>query len=200
MTVFYLIRHGDIVWAPGDPVLSKLGQTQAEGVGVFLQGKGVQRVYTSPLLRARQTAEIIAITVGAPLAVEARLRERLNWGDVPGLGWEVFAGEFKRGDLDRDYVGLGGVSARQAGERLAQFLEETARIYPEQAIAAVTHGGILGDYLIDHLPAEELGRLHPHWAERLTDVITHCSVTTLHWSETGPRLEGLAVTIDPQIL
>src|SRR5512133_484073 len=82
MTLFYLIRHAETVWGPGDSPLSAHGQRQAAAAGVYLHDKAIQRIYASPLLRARQTAEIIAQVVGAgddfgqsaPLAVETDAR------------------------------------------------------------------------------------------------------------------------------
>src|SRR5947209_13079623 len=66
-TVILLVRHAE-VQNPKDIVygrlprfgLSERGRSQAEAVARFLSTRDPEAIYTSPLLRARQTAEIIA--------------------------------------------------------------------------------------------------------------------------------------------
>jgi phosphohistidine phosphatase len=80
----YLCRHAKA--APGSPdelrELTAKGQAQARALGERLAGLGEppQTVLTSPLVRARQTAEAVASATGAPLLVEPRL--------APGAGAE----------------------------------------------------------------------------------------------------------------
>jgi probable phosphoglycerate mutase len=67
-----LVRHGrpdeGHAERPQDPPLAADGRRQAEAVAALLAGEGIGRVVTSPLLRARQTAEPLATRLG--LAVE----------------------------------------------------------------------------------------------------------------------------------
>ena len=67
-----LIRHGrpdeGHPERPHDPPLAADGRRQAEAVAALLRGEGVDRIVSSPLLRARQTAEPLARHLG--LAVE----------------------------------------------------------------------------------------------------------------------------------
>ena len=196
MTLFYLIRHGDIPFAPGDPELSPLGREQAAAVGVFLEGKRVARIYASPLRRAHETAEIIAEALGLQqVVVDPRLRERMNWGDVADQNWAEFDADWQRATLDPNYIPLGGLSAHQAAEQMTDFLRDMVRHFPEEVIAAVTHGGILGDFLTETFPAADLARLNPNWPLEKAAVITHCSITTLRWDAAGPHLESLALVV-----
>src|SRR3989442_10228792 len=63
----YLVRHCDVLnprgvlygYLPGFP-LSEKGVRQAHHLGRYLAATPARRIYTSPLLRARQTADIIA--------------------------------------------------------------------------------------------------------------------------------------------
>jgi broad specificity phosphatase PhoE len=80
----YLIRHAQPVNlgdanlrydAPPGPPLSADGRAQAAMAANFLTGKPPTVVYTSPLDRAMQTAQIIAAQLGAPLAIDERLAE-----------------------------------------------------------------------------------------------------------------------------
>jgi len=197
LTIFYLIRHAEIEWGPGDPVLTPAGRSQAIAVGEYLRDGSVTRIYSSPLHRALETANLIAQAVDAPVFIDPRLRERMNWGDVADQNWAEFEAEWERASSDRDYVPLGGLSANQAAANLSDFLSETARLFTGDALAAVTHGGILGDYLAEHFLPQDLSRLNMDWKTRQGEAITHCSITTLRWDANGPHLESLAVVVKP---
>lgn len=86
-----LIRHGLTKWnadgifqGSSNTELSPLGVEQAEDAGQLLVDRGWTRLYSSPLQRARQTADIIGelTGLGAPELVED-LVER-NFGDLEG--------------------------------------------------------------------------------------------------------------------
>jgi broad specificity phosphatase PhoE len=214
LALFYLVRHADIVWGPGNPGLSALGRVQAAAVGKYLRSRLVAQIYASPLRRARQTAAIIARSVDAPVTVDPRLRERMNWGDVVAQSWAEFEAEWERASRDRDYIPLGGMSVRQAAAQLDAFLKDLARRYPQASLAAVTHAGILSDFLSEYFRPAELNRLSPAWKLHQSEAITHCSITTLRleFSQssgdgTGSslpdlpghmRLEDLAVVVSPR--
>jgi broad specificity phosphatase PhoE len=63
-----LVRHGrpdeGHVERPQDPPLADDGRRQAEAVADLLAGEGIDRIVSSPLLRARQTAEPLAARLG----------------------------------------------------------------------------------------------------------------------------------------
>jgi len=73
----YLCRHAQA--APGEPdatrELAPEGRDQARALGELLAARGDAPVLvlSSPLVRARQTAEAIAKATGAPLRIEERL-------------------------------------------------------------------------------------------------------------------------------
>ena len=80
----YLIRHaqpanlGDTNLrydVPPGPPLSTEGRAQAAMAASFLAGNPPTVVYTSPLDRAIQTAQIMAAQLGVPLAIDERLAE-----------------------------------------------------------------------------------------------------------------------------
>jgi len=89
----YLIRHAEA--APGKPdelrPLTPSGRELARQLGQELVGEGIELVLSSPLLRARETAELIANGCGAPTDSDERL--------APGAGLEdVRAAVEGRGD------------------------------------------------------------------------------------------------------
>jgi broad specificity phosphatase PhoE len=89
-----LVRHGAHDWLLPDqnrfagrlPVpLNATGRAQAQALARRLQAAPPDRIRTSPIARARETAEIVADSVGCPAEPDARLTET-------GLGpWEGMA-------------------------------------------------------------------------------------------------------------
>lgn len=87
MSRLVLIRHGETDWnvegryqGQADPPLNEKGLAQSRQLAAELRGVGIEVLYTSPLLRARQTAEILAEDLGIPLHTEPRLME-INQGE-----------------------------------------------------------------------------------------------------------------------
>jgi broad specificity phosphatase PhoE len=152
VTLAYLVQHGDREHLPGDPGLTQLGRQQATRTGRWLCGQGVVALYTSPLRRARETAECIASVTGLAVQPDGRLRERLNWdGSQP---FDSFLAVWARTTQDRDFVPAGGDSSRQAGARLQAFLAGLPAV--SGPVAVVTHAGVTIDLLRTLLGDEAL--------------------------------------------
>src|SRR5690348_11391138 len=64
VTTIYLVQHGDKERLPGDPGLTELGKRQAALTARWLRGKGLKALYSSPLRRARETAESVGAATG----------------------------------------------------------------------------------------------------------------------------------------
>lgn len=144
MTTFYLIRHGLKQHRYEDKFLSEEGKKQGELTGLYLKDKNINAIYTSPLLRTRQTAEIINQSLNVPMYIEDRLRERMNYGDKPGETFEEFQKEWDKTVLDKEYVPTHGDSSRKTSERVKAVLDE---ITTEGNFVIVTHGGVIIDFL-----------------------------------------------------
>ena len=143
MTLAYLVQHGEKEPLPGDPGLTGTARQQARRTGRWLLGAGARAVYTSPMRRARETADCIGAVTGLAVQPDARLRERLNWdGSVP---FDAFLAVWARTTRDRDWVPAGGESSRQAGRRLAGFLAGLPAA--PGPVVVVTHGGVTADLL-----------------------------------------------------
>ena len=87
---FYFVRHGEtesnvlgIVAGSTDVPLTARGRTQALAAAATLKAAGVTAVYSSSLLRARDTAHCIADALGLPVVIIPELAER-NWGELEG--------------------------------------------------------------------------------------------------------------------
>lgn len=168
VTTAYLVQHGDKERVPGDPGLTELGKRQAEATARWLRATGLQAVYSSPLRRARETAEPVGSATGLAVQVDSRLRERLNWDG--SQAFDTFLAEWDRSTEDRDLILSNGESSRSAGERLRLFL---AGLAGGGRVAVVSHGGVTIDLLRNLLGDDVLP------ARLMADGIPSCAITTL---------------------
>ena len=88
---FYVTRHGQTAWNRENLVcgitdlpLDETGREQARQTAQKLKDTHLDRVIVSPLLRARQTAELICQGRALPLSIDARVREQ-NYGIYEGV-------------------------------------------------------------------------------------------------------------------
>lgn len=107
-----MIRHGEstgnvekIISHDKDAFpLTEKGVKQAQIVGEELKGIEIEKIYSSPILRARQTAEIISKVVGCKVVVEEKIGERyfgrLNNRKVNSINWKVLFSNGRFGDLE----------------------------------------------------------------------------------------------------
>src|SRR5204862_6778501 len=91
VTTLILARHGETDWnrdgrfqGHADPPLNDRGREQARALASELAGDVLDAVYTSDLLRAHETAQIVAATKGLSVVVDPDLRER-DVGEWSGL-------------------------------------------------------------------------------------------------------------------
>jgi broad specificity phosphatase PhoE len=141
VAVLILVRHGRTAYnAAGrlvgrlDPPLDDIGMAQAAAIGDAL--KGIDRVISSPLLRARQTAEHI----GAPVEVDDRWIE-VDYGLYDGveLGSAASTELWERWRVDTSFVPPGGESLVQMGARVAVAMEELIAGAADADVAVVSH-------------------------------------------------------------
>jgi broad specificity phosphatase PhoE len=169
VTVIYLVQHGEKEPGPGDPPLTELGRKQAASTARWFRRIELTAVYSSPLRRARQTAQPIGAAASLPVQADERLRERVNWDARQSL--HRFLADWDRSTRDRDFVPDNGESSRSAGERLREFVASLAG--RPGSVVAVSHGGVTAD-LLRTLAGDDA--LPP---PLLNDGIPACAITTL---------------------
>jgi len=153
-----LVRHGESeANAEGrlqgrlDVPLSDRGRAQARQLGGWLKQNEVcwDVVYSSPLLRARQTAELLQQEAGGPGAqIEADLAE-VSVGRLEGLGREQIA-ERHPDFLERpitdlaDFSAYGGESYDALQARISGLLERLVERHRAagDSLLIVAHGGV----------------------------------------------------------
>lgn len=179
-----LIRHGepDLSDGPSDPPLSSRGHHQAAQTAARLADESIDRIVSSPLLRARQTAEPLAAALGLPIDEVEGVAEVDRWGasyvsveamrQAGGEPWARFLA---------DPVGaLGGDEKAFREEVLATLHELASQTRGRTAVA--THGLPINLILAELLKLPGLTNFAPH----------HASVTRLHVAP-GGRLSVLSI-------
>ncbi len=152
-----LVRHGEsehglrrmIAGQAGCLGLTERGFQQAHRLGERLAktGEANQAVLlSSPVLRAHQTAEVLAASLPlAPLVQDDDLSELLP-GEADGLHWESYVAKYGEFDLvsspTRPFA-PGGESWSDFTQRVGATLQRLAQTYRGQTIVAVTHGGFI---------------------------------------------------------
>lgn len=145
-TILYIVRHAD-VHNPQDVLygrlpryrLSELGRRQAEVTAQVLAEEPLSAIYTSPQLRARQTAAVIAKAhPDVPVRITRLLMEVLTgWQGRPHSELEEINFNF----YDNP-VNPGDERLEQLWARLNRFVGRVRRRYPGGAVVGVTHGDI----------------------------------------------------------
>ncbi|MBI3242184.1 MAG: histidine phosphatase family protein [Chloroflexi bacterium] len=157
MTLLYLIRHARSTWnaagrmqGQADPPLDEAGRAQAQALAERLKDETFHAVYSSPLARARETAEILIASraVQPPLVFDDRLMER-HLGEWTGLTGDEARDRFpENGGRDWRVDGPpGGESQAELTGRAAEVVGSILAVHPDQAVAIVSHGGTLNAYL-----------------------------------------------------
>lgn len=147
-TVIHLIRHGE-VHNPQRVLygrmsrfgLTERGRRQARAAGAFLEARPVQALFSSPLLRARQTAAEIARTLGG--GRRPRVSSLINEVLTPFEGLPAAQVDARRGDVYSHGRQGRFEQPEDIVARVQRFIRRCQRRPHEGEIAAVTHGDVI---------------------------------------------------------
>jgi broad specificity phosphatase PhoE len=157
-TLFTLVRHGETpantggVWhGSSDTPLSERGHRQAARLAEHLARahRDVAALYTSPLERARHTAEPIARALSLEPSLDPGLGE-YHLGAWEGLTYEALLKEhelWQNMARDPDWKPHGGESGRDVVERFQRALEGIAERHPGARVVLVSHGGAMSLFM-----------------------------------------------------
>jgi broad specificity phosphatase PhoE len=148
MTVLHLVRHGQSEWNVAGRLqgqsahvrLTARGRDQARATATRLQDQSVAAVYSSDLVRAAETAAIIADRMGLDVLTMPGLRER-GYGYFEGqLSTDVLAATVDVDWTDPD-VRIGGAeSISDVFLRIGQTLAAILKKHEKQTVVIVSHG------------------------------------------------------------
>jgi broad specificity phosphatase PhoE len=159
MATFYLIRHahndylGKAIagWTPGVN-LNAEGREHASRLAWKLLGRGITKLYSSPLERAIETAAPIAEALGLKVDVRDALGE-VRFGDWTGKRFEELDRD-PRWHLFNQYRGgtrpPGGELLLEAQLRIVHELEILQSRHPQETVAVVSHADIIRAALVHY--------------------------------------------------
>ncbi len=146
--VFYFVRHAPTLWnekklcqGAADIALSKSGERASKNFAKQLTNFSLKGICSSPLSRARCTAEMICeYHPNATLTIIDELRER-NWGSLEGISSaEMYAIEEKE-ERDPSFLpGQGIENRKDLKHRVMKGLNKSFEIDPQPLI--VSHGRV----------------------------------------------------------
>ncbi|WP_312167518.1 histidine phosphatase family protein [Microbacterium sp.] len=167
MTLLTLVRHGQTDWnldrriqGSTDIPLNATGRADAMSAATHLAASAHHTIYSSPLLRARETAEIISteLGLGAPILVPD-LRER-EFGEGEGM----LVSEYMEAYGGWHASVPGAETLDDVAERALRALDAIARDSRRrstpvaESVVVVAHGGVIRA-LIDHVSGGTLPRV-----------------------------------------
>lgn len=184
----YIVRHGETDWnkerrvqGHTDIPLNDYGRHLAEETARGMKNIRIDMAYTSPLSRARETAQIILGDRDVPLYDEERIKE-LGFGSYEGLccsgeNREPGSDEFNKFFTDTEnYVSPeDGETVTELFKRTGDFLKEicTREDLKEKHILVSTHGASM-TALLNHIKGNMA--VADFWRD---EVPPNCSVTVV---------------------
>jgi broad specificity phosphatase PhoE len=150
VTTIFLARHGESDWnvekrfqGHSDRPLTERGRKQAHALADLVGAEKIDAVYTSPLSRARETAEIVAARAGLEAVALPELRE-VDTGSWSGLSRADVEARFPEGFARWRSGGSGwenGESYDEMAERVIGALRTIAEDHPDGRVLVISHGG-----------------------------------------------------------
>ncbi len=155
----YVIRHGltelnkkKKVNGEIDEPLAPEGIEQAQAT-ISILPESIKHIYTSPLLRARQTAEIINSKLNRPISPTNELTE-IHMGSLAGKSWDEMESGLELKEKHRsvqfDYQPYGGESVKDVKNRLITFLKKINGKHQDFEALIITHGGMIRFFHLFH--------------------------------------------------
>jgi probable phosphoglycerate mutase len=198
----YLVRHGEsegnvrgVVQGHLDLPLTDNGRAQIVGLRDVLKGVHFNAAYSSDLLRAKETAEILSKEKDLVVRTSELIRER-NYGLLEGTSHEEYDEKVKEArdklesliaelkEVTTHHDLLGVENNKNFMARVTQFLRETAVTHPNETILVVGHGGLLATFLL-HIGYAAKGDLEPGAVKNGAYVKFFCDGTDFIVKETS---------------
>ena len=165
MTTVFLVRHGRTGWnkeqifrGHKDVPLDAVGREEARLVGERLRGEGIKAVFSSPLSRAKETAEAVARFHNVKVQVLEGLND-LNFGEWEGLSRQEVQERYP--DLYGQWQGEphqvifpGGEGLDAVKSRAMEVVKTIIDRHAEEAVALVSHRVVLKVLICDLLGLE----------------------------------------------
>ena len=130
--------------SPADPPLSALGRAQAEQLARWLAAEKIGAIWSSPMRRARETADPLARALGLELTLHADLVEMDHRSDVYVPLEQLKAEDYPRWQALIQQGGLyAGVDLGAFRRSVVAAVERAIAAHAGGRVAIVCHGGVI---------------------------------------------------------
>lgn len=190
---YLVMRHGEsetntkgiVSYEPNDPFpLTERGRTQAKATALKLKEKGVELIVASPILRTKETAQIVAQTLGlseAEIIFDPRIAE-VNTGDFNGCAVNEYRAYFTSTLEKFTKPTPNGETLEQMKIRVGDLIYDIEKKYHGKKILIVTHE--YGVWMLDAVARgatnAEAARMK---AEAGDDYIANAEVREFHFAQ-----------------
>ncbi len=162
--------------------LNELGRQQAERLADRLEGAPIAAIFSSPLERARETAEPVARRLGLEIRTLPGIIE-IDYGEWTGKAWSELREHPRFNQYNSFRSGTrvpGGELMIEAQTRIVVELEALRAEYPDKLLALFSHGDLIKGALAYYagIPLDLFRRLE----------VSPASVSVLRVADEGPRL------------
>jgi len=148
MKKIYIVRHCEALGQPSESQLTERGFKQAEYLSEFFADIKIDRIISSPFLRAIQSVEPIREKINLEIDIDERLSERiLSTMDLPD-----WLEKLKVTFSDMELKFEGGESSQEAMNRVVNVIEDILKSKNENTII-VTHGNLMS-LLLQHFNSD----------------------------------------------
>lgn len=154
MKKIYLFRHGEtqanvdeLIYGITNVPLNETGKKQAEKTGKMLLNKGINRIYSSYLDRALDTAKIIAEEIGVKDVIVVNDLRETDFGDLEGTVAPLKDRD-KKGYID-DVEYPNGETRYEARKRFSDAVLDICKNDKNDVIAIAAHGNVLRQFLVN---------------------------------------------------
>lgn len=151
MLTIYVVRHGEAEGNAGNKLmgqcdcqLTERGRKDAEKVGEKLKSVRFDKIFSSDLKRAHETANIICKKLDHPFGpgMTEKLRE-IDVGDCCGMdaGWLFM--EYPESRNSADFCFPNGESYRELFQRISDFMKSMEKKHNGKTVLIVAHEGVI---------------------------------------------------------
>jgi len=166
----YLVRHGETDWnrkeiyqGQEDIPLNEKGKKEARNLALTLKGIEISSIYSSDLKRAKETAEIIAKSLGIQTVIYKESLREMNFGEWTGKSvfeMEENSALFQLWSKDPWNISPPeGETLKELASRVRKEAEEIFLKHYGQNVLVVTHAGPIKAIIFDLIGSTG----NPYW-------------------------------------
>lgn len=158
-----LVRHGQTDWNPIGRVMghldipiNKTGVEQSEHLMEWLKNVELHAIYSSPIKRALQTAQIIAKGKNGLKVIEEQGVAEIDYGEWVGITFEEVGQKFKREHENYRFSPSkmkipGGERVRDVQKRAVAAIERIRKKHEGERVLVVSHADVIKAILVHYL-------------------------------------------------